>query len=54
MIHRRRIFPALFLIAVGVFFILRNTGMIHGRTLELVVSVALIVWGISKLAGRVD
>ena len=54
MTHRQSIFPAFFLIALGVFFLLRNAGMIRGRFVQYLISVALILWGITKLVARSD
>lgn len=52
--HRRSIFPAFFLIAIGVFFLLRNAELIHGKLVPYIIAVGLIFWGISKLIIRGD
>ena len=54
MMDRHRMFPAFFLIAIGVFFLLRNAEVIQGKLVPYIVAVALIFWGISKLTMRGD
>ena len=50
--NQRRLFPGLFLIAIGVVFLLRNAGLIRGRLGMYLLSMALILWGLSKLTRR--